>query len=76
MKSYFNVSDALAIDDSIDENSIQKNLDILNLNSPEDIINWMNPSKKGINARDIKNMKESARRIKYLVKLEIQVNLK
>ena len=47
-ESYFNVSDALAIDDSIDENSIPKNLDILNLNSPEDIINWIDKNAKRV----------------------------
>jgi molybdopterin-guanine dinucleotide biosynthesis protein B len=42
-ESYFEVSEAIAIDDSIDINeyNIPKNIDILDLNDPEMVIEWI-----------------------------------
>jgi molybdopterin-guanine dinucleotide biosynthesis protein B len=42
-KDYFPYMDALAIDDSIDLNSYElpQNVDILNLNDPQDVISWI-----------------------------------
>ncbi|OCL86609.1 molybdopterin-guanine dinucleotide biosynthesis protein B [Arcobacter porcinus] len=47
-ESYFAVSNALAIDDTIDKKSIPKSLDILNLNNPEEIINWIDKNAKKV----------------------------
>ena len=42
-KDYFQYMDALAIDDSIDLDSYElpQNVDILNLNDPQDVISWI-----------------------------------
>lgn len=40
-ESYFNVSDALAIDDSINKKDVPKSLDILDLNNPIEVIEWI-----------------------------------
>jgi len=39
--SYFKYSDAIAIDDSINQQEIPNNIDILDLNNPEEIITWI-----------------------------------
>ena len=46
--SYFNVSNALAVDETIDKSSIPKSLDILDLNNPEEIINWIDKNAKRV----------------------------
>lgn len=40
-KSYFEFSNALAIDESVDRDSIPDSLDILDLNSPDEVIDWI-----------------------------------
>ncbi|HJE03323.1 Molybdopterin-guanine dinucleotide biosynthesis adapter protein [Aliarcobacter thereius] len=47
-ESYFAVSNALAIDETIDKKSIPKSLDVLNLNNPEEIINWIDKNAKKV----------------------------
>ncbi|OCL82836.1 molybdopterin-guanine dinucleotide biosynthesis protein B [Arcobacter porcinus] len=47
-ESYFAVSNALAVDDTIDKKSIPKSLDILNLNNPEEIINWIDKNARKV----------------------------
>ena len=45
--NYFDVSDTLVIDHTIDKNEIPKNMEVLNLNDEQQIINWIeNNSKK------------------------------
>jgi molybdopterin-guanine dinucleotide biosynthesis adapter protein len=46
--SYFNVSNALAVDETIDKSNIPKSLDILELNNPEEIINWIDKNAKRV----------------------------
>ena len=48
-ESYFDVSDALAVDDTIDKNDIPKSLDVLDLNNPIEVISWIDN-----NARKVK----------------------
>ncbi|MEA2049881.1 MAG: molybdopterin-guanine dinucleotide biosynthesis protein B [Campylobacterota bacterium] len=43
---YFDVSDSIAIDDSIDTNTVPENMNILDLNKPEDIIKWIKKNGK------------------------------
>jgi molybdopterin-guanine dinucleotide biosynthesis protein B len=38
---YFSVCQAVAIDDTINKNDIPKGIDILNLNNPKEIIDWI-----------------------------------
>jgi molybdopterin-guanine dinucleotide biosynthesis protein B len=38
---YFEVMDALAIDDSIDKSTIPKNMEVLDLNNTQEIIDWI-----------------------------------
>jgi len=40
-ESYFSVTDAIAYDNTIDENDIPSNIDKLNLNNPDEIISWI-----------------------------------
>jgi molybdopterin-guanine dinucleotide biosynthesis protein B len=40
-KDYFEVSDTLACDDSVDKRTIPDGMEILNLNNPEEIIRWI-----------------------------------
>jgi molybdopterin-guanine dinucleotide biosynthesis protein B len=40
-KDYFEVSDTLACDDSVDKSTIPDGMEILNLNNPEEIIRWI-----------------------------------
>ncbi|MDX4061891.1 molybdopterin-guanine dinucleotide biosynthesis protein B [Aliarcobacter skirrowii] len=47
-ESYFNVSNAIAIDETINKNNIPKSLDILDLNNPEEIINWIDKNAKRV----------------------------
>ena len=45
--NYFDVSDTLAIDDTIDKSTIPSNMNVLDLNNPEQIVQWIkNNSKK------------------------------
>lgn len=46
--SYFSVSNALAVDETIEKNCIPKSLDILDLNNPEEIINWIDKNAKRV----------------------------
>jgi molybdopterin-guanine dinucleotide biosynthesis protein B len=45
---YFDVSDTLAIDDTIDKNTIPKNMEYLDLNNPELIVNWIEKNAKRV----------------------------
>ncbi len=45
---YFEVSDTLAIDNSIDKNSIPKGMEVLDLNNPEMIIKWIEKNSKKV----------------------------
>jgi molybdopterin-guanine dinucleotide biosynthesis protein B len=45
---YFEVSDTLAIDNSIDKNSIPKGMEVLDLNNPELIIKWIEKNSKKV----------------------------
>jgi len=47
-ESYFNVTDAIASDDTIDKNEIPANIDKLNLNNPEDFIVWIDKNAKRV----------------------------
>jgi len=47
-KNYFEVSDTLAIDDTIDKNDIPKDMEILDLNNYEQIINWIDKNSKKV----------------------------
>jgi molybdopterin-guanine dinucleotide biosynthesis protein B len=46
--SYFNVSDTLAIDESIKKDTIPNNMNILDLNNPEEIVNWIKQNGKKV----------------------------
>ncbi len=48
MRVYFSVSNAIAIDDSINEKKYPKSLDILDLNNPEELINWIDKNAKRV----------------------------
>jgi molybdopterin-guanine dinucleotide biosynthesis protein B len=45
---YFGVSDSLAIDESIDENDVPKEINILDLNNIEQIIQWIENNAKEV----------------------------
>lgn len=45
---YFDVSDTLAIDDTIDKKDIPENMDVLNLNDPEEIVTWIKKNSKKV----------------------------
>ena len=47
-ESYFNVSNAIACDETINNNEIPSDLDILDLNNPEEIILWINKNAKRV----------------------------
>lgn len=47
-ESYFNVSNAIASDETIDNNKIPDGIDILDLNNPEEIILWINKNAKRV----------------------------
>ena len=47
-ESYFSVSNAIASDETIDNNKIPDGIDILDLNNPEEIILWINKNAKRI----------------------------
>jgi molybdopterin-guanine dinucleotide biosynthesis protein B len=49
-ESYFNCSDAIASDESINNDEIPNTLDKLDLNNPDEIINWIDNNSKTINA--------------------------
>ena len=45
---YFDVSDTLAIDNTIDKNTVPKDMNILDLNNPEEIIRWIKENGKEV----------------------------
>jgi len=45
---YFDVSDSLAIDESIDKSNLPKNMNILDLNNIEEIIQWIKNNAKKV----------------------------
>ena len=47
-ESYFSVSNAIACDETINNNEIPSELDILDLNNPEEIILWINKNAKRV----------------------------
>ena len=47
-ESYFSVSNAIACDETINSNEIPSDLDILDLNNPEEIILWINKNAKRV----------------------------
>jgi molybdopterin-guanine dinucleotide biosynthesis adapter protein len=47
-ESYFSVSNAIACDETINNNDIPSDLDILDLNNPEEIILWINKNAKRV----------------------------
>ena len=47
-ESYFSVTNAIAFDETIDENQIPSNIDRLNLNNPEEIITWIENNAKRV----------------------------
>ncbi len=47
-KNYFEVSDTLAIDDTIDINKIPTGMNILDLNNPEQIVSWIKENAKKV----------------------------
>ena len=47
-ESYFSVSNAIACDETINNNEIPSDLDILDLNNPEEIILWINKNAKRV----------------------------
>lgn len=47
-ESYFKVSNALAVDETIDKKDIPDDLDILDLNNPEELINWIDKNAKRV----------------------------
>lgn len=47
-ESYFDVSNALAITETINKNAIPEDLDILDLNNPEEIIYWIDKNAKKV----------------------------
>ena len=47
-ESYFKYSDSIAFDETINESDIPSNLDKLNLNNPEEIINWIEKNAKRV----------------------------
>ena len=47
-EKYFNVSDTLAIDDTIPKETIPKDMNVLDLNNPEQIISWIHKNSKKV----------------------------
>ncbi|WP_418185586.1 molybdopterin-guanine dinucleotide biosynthesis protein B [Aliarcobacter vitoriensis] len=47
-ESYFSVTDALAIDETINKKDVPKSLDILDLNDPLQIIEWIDKNAKRV----------------------------
>ncbi|RXJ78914.1 molybdopterin-guanine dinucleotide biosynthesis protein B [Arcobacter sp. F155] len=47
-ESYFKYSNSIAFDETINENEIPSNLDKLDLNNPEEIINWIENNAKRV----------------------------
>ncbi|MCK5109905.1 MAG: molybdopterin-guanine dinucleotide biosynthesis protein B [Arcobacteraceae bacterium] len=47
-EKYFEVSDTLAIDDTIDKESIPEGMQILDLNDPEQIVQWIKENAKKV----------------------------
>jgi molybdopterin-guanine dinucleotide biosynthesis adapter protein len=47
-ESYFSVSNAIACDETINNNEIPNDLDILDLNNPEEMILWINKNAKRV----------------------------
>lgn len=47
-ENYFSVTNAIAFDETIDENQIPSNIDKLNLNNPEEIITWIENNAKRV----------------------------
>jgi molybdopterin-guanine dinucleotide biosynthesis protein B len=47
-QSYYDFIKAVAIDDSIDKNSIKDGIDILDLNNPKNIIEWIDKNAKKV----------------------------
>jgi len=47
-EDYFKVTDAIASDDSINNDDIPSNIDKLDLNNPESIITWINKNAKRV----------------------------
>ncbi len=47
-ENYFEVSDTLAIDDTIDKSKIPQNMQILDLNNPEQIVEWIKQNGKKV----------------------------
>ena len=47
-ETYFKVSNAIACDDTINKNEIPKEIEILDLNNPENIIEWINKNAKRV----------------------------
>ena len=45
---YFDVSDTLAIDNTIDKNTIPKGMSVLDLNNPEQIVQWIKDNSKKV----------------------------
>ncbi|HIP56039.1 MAG TPA: molybdopterin-guanine dinucleotide biosynthesis protein B [Arcobacter sp.] len=46
--NYFDVSDTLAIDDSIDKDTIPEDMNVLDLNNPEQIVQWIEKNSKKV----------------------------
>ncbi|MCK5294861.1 MAG: molybdopterin-guanine dinucleotide biosynthesis protein B [Arcobacteraceae bacterium] len=46
--NYFDVSDTLAIDDTIDNNTIPQGMNVLDLNNPEQIVQWIEENSKKV----------------------------
>ena len=47
-ESYFSMTDAIACDETIDKNEIPENIVILDLNNPEELINWIDKNAKRV----------------------------
>jgi len=47
-EDYFEMSDTLAIDDTIDVNNIPSDMNTLDLNNPEEIVNWIKENGKRV----------------------------
>jgi molybdopterin-guanine dinucleotide biosynthesis protein B len=45
---YFEVSDTLAVDETINKNEIPNNMNILNLNNIDEILNWINTNSQKV----------------------------
>ena len=46
--AYFEVSDTLAIDDTIDKTTIPSNMNVLDLNNPDEIVVWIKQNAKKV----------------------------